>query len=318
MMTPRILPNATPHARGAVILNSRPATMVHDLPSIAKLVPNARIMFALREPASRAISHLSWHRTKLNLAPLPPQELNEKLVGFMRIIWSKSLCLARGATVNSGLNAMFAAAMLDTSVALPACMTRTVIPCERIMRAADIGRQPPPRGTHAVLPFDSINTPEIGLILSSFYLRPIMRAQELFGFKSVHVHWLDTFVQHTPEVLSSITSFIGVPPLENPPAGEAELWKSYKDFRAVTEKQDDLLPNPTPNNEAATPSSPPVIGELSTVFEWELANARRPAIDPASQQLRRLQLFFEPFERVRRAYFAIMGMPEQLAVNPEA
>ena len=123
LITPRFLPNSTLPLRGAVLLNSRPGN-VFELSSIAEFVPNARIMFAMREPASRSISIVTFKHKANPTSSIP------MLLRLMQVVWQSSLCVAPGVPPQEHLNIMLKAVMLRTPInasSLPTCLRDRIV-----------------------------------------------------------------------------------------------------------------------------------------------------------------------------------------------
>jgi hypothetical protein len=298
MMTPRFLPNVSQPSPGALILNSRPGTML-NLDEVAAFVPNARIMFALREPASRSLSIVAFRRSGENLPPLNAAELDKLFGGVMTAFWSASLCLKPGVSLqDDGLKALLDAAQLQSEVP-SRCLPRNIVPCPNLGRIdVHSGKAETAHGDGllAVLPLYA-KVARMQNIVPSFYLGPLLHAHKLFGTSAVHVHWLEAVKRDTPAVLRNITSFLRIHEFTDPPLDEEGLNAMRLKLRAVTEK---------PYLTHELDSLKAVSGNLSTV----VSSLKRDKSQHSEELLRRLQRFFAPFERVRRVYFALHGLPE--------
>jgi hypothetical protein len=282
-----------------------------ELDAVAAFVPNARIMFALREPASRALSIAAYRRADEGLPVQTAAELTTLYDGVMNDLWNESLCLAPGIPFNeASLSALLEAAQLQQRGPNHLrCMQGQIVPCRRVARINGSGARAFENSnglSYAVLPLYVRSASAGAEILQSFYLGPLLHASALFGPSSVHVHWLETLKSDAPSVLQNITRFLGVHELSAPPVGEVGLDVVRKQLRPVTE---------VPYNRSELATLEVVSGNLTTVFAWENSNARAHAERNSSaghrvEVLRRLQHFFAPYERVRRAYFALHGLPE--------
>jgi hypothetical protein len=127
-------------------------------------------------------------------------------------------------------------------------------------------------GLTAVLEARTLTGEEGGLPFSA---SPVATAPRL------RVLWLEHLQADPAKELAAVTSFLGLTPLPQPPASASDL------ARAV----------------AHSPLTGPLLHSA-----WR----RRPDDDAALPPLfrARLQAFFEPFERLRREYFARAGLPE--------
>ena len=209
-----------------MMINSDPtAHEGHRLRLLSRLVPNARILFILRDPAERALSAIlhqyrssAWRHRRpgqsaqsSNLYPTDILASVERLLNATAAAAS-ALCLATDVSTKEGLPALLSAALLPEPTRLPACLSGLVVPChdpraeqgDLAMALWPLHAPPPPHGM-------------------VFYLAPILEAYKRFGPRQIDVRWLEDFRTDPAAHMRNVTRFLGLEPLDNPPRSETEL-----------------------------------------------------------------------------------------------
>lgn len=266
-----------------MMINSDPtAHEGNRLRLLSLLVPNARILFMLRDPAERALSALlhqhrssTWRHQRpgqvtqsSNLYPTDLLASVERLLNATAAA-AGALCLATGVSVKEGLPALLSAALLPEPTRLPACLSSLVVSChdpraergDRAMALWPLHAVPPPKGM-------------------VFYLAPILEAYKCFGPRQVDVRWLEDFRADPAAHIRNVTRFLGLQPLDNLPRSETEL------------------------SEAMQKSNGSVAALVRTA--WASPSSSRLHNDSVSREqqsrdttaaMTRLRQFFMPFER---------------------
>lgn len=278
-------------APGALLLNSDVHAQRH-LSIFARAVPNARVVFMVRHPVDRAISSLLHsyrqenrrHKQHSLRQAMPRAALVDAVDKFIERNLQDSLCItSNNVNADDSLATIISAALHSSNQPWPSCLDGRVLPCNHPNATVS--------GTTAMAV--QPRSMQIHSTHVACFLGAIIEAHALFGYKHVDVHWLESFRGNPAEHITSITRFFGLAPMppDSLPQSESALTSVIKStsgsastfFRNAWQSKPEL-------------SGKKIGGTLPFVIDDDIKE--------------RLCLFFEPFERARRAYFAWAGLPE--------
>jgi hypothetical protein len=295
-----------PHIASRLLLNSDTCVFSH-LQLVSQLLPEARIVFALREAASRFVSsYRMWARVRNKV-------LNESHTAafyeadirtMLRRAQACSLCLTSRASRRnqSDINGLLRAAALVQSEAE---LTR-LISHDTFLRCSAF--QPSSR-TRAVWPLYALSLEQCGMfnpalggrdhdvkatavrLLEVSYLAPILQARQLFGRSHVDVFWVEQFYADPAATLERVVhGAFGLPLLAKDGAPLARFPTNRSEIDASLHLSADVATN--------------YVGS----WWWRDADSTGIPITPAA--IKAVRTFFEPFERSRREVFAEEGLPQ--------
>ena len=132
----RFRPRIPPSVPGALLLNSDGLAFL-DLPGLAAAVPNARVIFILRDPIARTLSALrhSYRQTlsrEQRLASgttVPRHALEASVEQFLKRASRGSICLTSATAPADALATMVAASRIKSGEPVPPCLRGRVTPC---------------------------------------------------------------------------------------------------------------------------------------------------------------------------------------------
>lgn len=221
-------PGSTLPRPDSILLNSDPAAHEGDrLRLLSRLVPNARILFILRDPAERVLSALlHLHRSStsrqresgLHSQPRPSDllALVDKLIADTVAVGG-ALCTAKNVPFHDAFPALLNAALAADPAHLPPCLNDRVVRCGD-PRAGD------PDSAIAIWPLHGPAPPQ-GM---AFYLSPILEAIRRFGPTRVDVRWLESFRADPAAHIQNVSRFFGLYHIARPPRDERELAEAMR------------------------------------------------------------------------------------------
>lgn len=278
----------------AVLLNSD-VFENKQLASMSRSVPNARLVFMLRDPIKRALSalrhlyraqHPNRNQTSPNSA-MPHHVLLRSISEAVSKASRSGFCLTNAVAPEDRLSTIITLALNGLGrEPWPSCLYGRVSPCH-YPNAATTGE-----GAMALQPTQHRSIP--GIVL---YLSPIIEAHALFGASRVDVRWLESFRTDPSTHIANVTRFLGLPDL---PHDKMMLLHNEHALTAVMRSSNGSVRSALVGPWSSNPSNGKGGGDGG--------DDAAPA-----EAIEALRHFFEPYERARRAYFAWAGLPEKPA-----